>query len=253
LTKIVFPTDEHHPYVDWSALSVARKITKEFDPDVRFAGSDGVDFYSISRFDKDPELFRNGLQDELDSWTTSQEMWRKVTPGAKVYFLVGNHEDRLRKYLWKNPELHGLRALSLDNIFKFKELGIKMAECEGQEQNFYNQLVVKHGSMVRKHSGYTARGELEKEMYHISVLSGHTHRGGQVMVTTRTGVKQAVEGFCLCDTSPNYMHKPNWQNGLVLATVDKAGVQFELIPFHKDRKGKMTAKWRDKEYVSSDI
>ena len=70
------------------------------------------------------------------------------------------------------------------------------------------------------------------------------------MVTTRTGVKQAVEGFCLCDTNPNYLHKPNWQNGLVLATVDKKGVQFELILFHKNGKGKITAKWRGKEYRS---
>jgi hypothetical protein len=250
LTRVVFPTDEHHPFVDWKALALAMKITKKFKPDVRFAGSDGVDFYSISKFDKDPDLFKSGLQAELDSWTTAQRLWKKVTPGAEVYFLVGNHEDRLRKYLWKHPELHGLRALSLESIFKFKELGIKMAQYDGQEQVFYNQLIVKHGSIVRGHSGYTARAEIEKEMYQISTLSGHTHRGGQVMVTTRDGVKQAVEGFCLCDVSPNYLHKPNWQNGLVLATVDKSGVEFELIPFHKDSQGNMTARWRGDNYES---
>ena len=251
MTKIVFPTDEHHPFADWKALELAWKITKEFDPDVRIAGSDGVDFYSISSFNKDPNIFKlGGLQHELESWYTSQDCWREVTPNAEVYFLIGNHEARLQKYLWKNPELHGLDVLNLENIFSFKELGIKMAEHDGLEQNFYNQLVVKHGSIVRKHAGYTARGELEKEMYNISTLSGHTHRGGQVMVTTRNGVKQGVEGFCLCDTNPNYLHKPNWQNGLVLATVDKDSVQFELIPFHKDSKGNMSAKWRGGNYGS---
>ena len=218
---------------------------------MRFAGSDGVDFYSISRFDKDPEVFRlGGLQNELDSWYKAQKMWRKVTPEAKVYFLVGNHEDRLRRYLWKNPDLYGLSALRMESLFKFKKLGITMAKYDDLEQKFHNQLIVKHGNIIRQHSGYTARAELERERYNISTLSGHTHRGGHVMVTTRTGVKQAVEGFCLCDTNPNYMHKPDWQNGLVLAEVDKSGVQFELIPFHKDSKGNMTAKWRGEYYES---
>ena len=250
MTKIVFPTDEHHPYVDWNALEVATQITKDFKPDVRFAGSDGVDFYSISRFDKDPELFKNNLQEELDSWALAQRLWIKAAPDATVYFLIGNHEDRLRRYLWKNNELHGLHALEMENLFRFKELGIEMASYGGLEQTFHKQLVVKHGSIVRKHSGYTARAELEKEAYGISTLSGHTHRGSHVFVTTRSGVKQAVEGFCLCDTSPNYIHKPNWQNGLVLASVDPQGVSFELIPFRKSAKGRITAIWRGKEYNS---
>jgi len=250
LTKIVFPTDEHHPYVDWNALAVATQITKDFEPDVRFAGSDGVDFYSISRFDKDPDLFRNNLQVELDSWAFAQSLWQAVTPDATVYFLIGNHEDRLRRYLWKNKELYGLRALELENIFRFKELGITMSQYDGLEQNFSNHLVVKHGSIVRKHSGYTARAELEKENYSISTLSGHTHRGAHIFQSTRSGVKQAVEAFCLCNTSPNYLHNPNWQNGLVFATVDDQGVEFELIPFRKSSDGKITAKWRDKYYTS---
>ena len=250
MTKIVFPTDEHHPYVDWNALAVATQITKDFDPDVRFAGSDGVDFYSISRFDKDPELWKNNLQAELDSWAVAQRLWMEVSPNAEVYFLIGNHEDRLRRYLWKNSELYGLNCLEIESIFRFKELGITMSQCNGLEQNFYNQLVVKHGSIVRKHSGYTARAELEKETYSISTLSGHTHRGSHVMVSTRSGVKQAVEGFCLCDTSPHYLHSPNWQNGLVCATVDVLGVYFELIPFTKTSDGRVWAKWRDKTYSS---
>ena len=249
--KIIFPTDEHHPFCDWNALAVAYQIAEDYKPEVRFAGSDGVDFYSISRFDKDPEIIRQGgLQKELNSWALSQRLWMKAAPNAKVYFLIGNHEDRLRRYLWRFPDLYGLTALEIPGLFRFRELGIQMAEQDGLEMNFYNQLVVKHGSIVRKHSGYTARAELEKEMYHVSTLSGHTHRGGQVFVTTRSGVKQAVEGFCLCDTKPNYLHNPNWQNGIVLADVDKGGVEFELIPFQKDTEGRVSARWREHKYES---
>ena len=248
--KIIFPTDEHHPFCDWNALAVAYQIAEDYKPEVRFAGSDGVDFYSISRFDKDPALFKENIQKELDSWALSQRLWQKVTPTATVYFLVGNHEDRLRRYLWKNPELYSLRALKMENLFRFRELGIIIADNEGLEQNFYNQLIVKHGTVVRQYSGYSARAEMERERYQISTLSGHTHRGGHVLTTTRSGVKQAVEGFCLCDTNPNYLHNPDWQNGIVLADVDKEGVEFELIPFQKDTEGRVSARWREHKYES---
>ena len=63
--KIIFPTDEHHPFCDWNALAVAYQIAEDYKPEVRFAGSDGVDFYSISRFDKDPALFRENYRKNL--------------------------------------------------------------------------------------------------------------------------------------------------------------------------------------------
>ena len=157
----------------------------------------------------------------------------------------GNHEDRLEKYIWEHPELHGLEALKLPALLGFEGLGIEKVE---QEINYGDRLLVTHGSIVRKDSAYTAKGELLNQFYSISVMTGHTHRGGMHMATTRHGLVQAVESFCLCDLHPAYIKgEPNWQQGIVLATVTDFGVNFEPVPFFKHL-GKTHAIWRGKEY-----
>jgi predicted phosphodiesterase len=244
--KVAFPSDEHHPYQDDKAIDVALKIVEDFKPDEIVVGSDGVDFYSISKFSKDPARMKGRqLQDEINSWKATQRKWIDAAPDAKRHYITGNHEDRLEKYIWDHPELHGLDALLLHSLLGFDELGLDEVE---DEIVYGNKLVIKHGTVVRKHSAYTARGELEGEMYAISTLTGHTHRGGTHMATSRFGMVQAVEGFCLCDLNPPYIKgKPNWQQGIVLATVSDFGVHFEPIPFFKKR-GKTLALWRGKQH-----
>ena len=46
-----------------------------------------------------------------------------------------------------------------------------------------NRFIAKHGNLVRKFSGFTARAELEVE--HMNGVSGHTHRAGQYCMTQR--------------------------------------------------------------------
>ena len=209
-------------------------------------GSDGIDFYGISRFSKDPARMKGStLQAEIDSWKKTQRMWIDAAPGAKRHYIPGNHEDRLRKYIWEHPELHGLEALELPNLLGFGELGLTAME---DEVVYGDKLVVKHGTVIRKHSAYTAKGELENEKYAVSTLTGHTHRGGTHMATSRRGIVQALEGFCLCDLNPDYIEGvPDWQHGIVLATLTDFGVQFEPVPFFKYL-GKIRAIWRGKQY-----
>jgi hypothetical protein len=225
------------------------RITEDYKPHVRITGSDGVDFYSLSAFDKNPERILS-LQSEIDIWCETQRKWLDAAPRAKNYFIIGNHEDRLRRWLWKHPELSSLSCLSLDNLFQFKQLKIQLGENEGQEVNFFDQLVITHGTTVRKWSGYTARGEAEKRRYSVSVMTGHTHRGGMFCTTVRDRLCYALECFCLCSQTPEYTYSPDWQQGIVFAEVDKDYVSFDMIPFQVVR-GKHTARWRGKEYKSS--
>lgn len=232
---------------------MALQIVRDFQPDIRIAGSDGMDFYSISKFDHDPERLKEGkLQREIDKWAAGQREWTSACPTAHVFFIIGNHEDRLRKYIWKHPELSDLKALKLPNILGLDELGIywewEKKELANLELVLHDRLVVKHGDLIRKYSAYTAKGELENENYAISTLTGHSHRGGTHYATTRKGVIVAQEGFCLCNLEPEYMRHPNWQQGLVLAEVSEKSLAMEPIPFYRVR-GKVKAAWRGKEYT----
>jgi hypothetical protein len=253
LVRLAFPTDEHCPYQDDSARSVALQIVRDFNPNLRIAGSDGLDFYTVSHFDKDPaRLKAGGLQDEINVWQACQREWKDASPNAAVFFLVGNHEDRLRRYLWKHPELAGLEVLTLPVLLGFASLGIVWETAKGERANLelalYGKLVVKHGHYVRKHSAYSARAEAEAEAFAVSTISGHTHRGGTHYITHRGGVIQAQESFCLCRLEPEYVEHPNWQQGIVLAMVGPDFVSIEAIPFYR-RQSKVQAVWREKHYV----
>ena len=179
MTRLAFPTDEHFPFQDEHARSVALQIVRDFGPDIRIAGSDGLDFYTLSRFDKDPNRINN-LQWEINEWKRGQREWHDAAPEAGAFYLIGNHEERLKRYLFRHPELYYLEALQLPTLLGMAELGIFWEKSKGDEANLelviHNKLVVKHGAVVRKNSAYSARGELEAEKHSISVMTGHTHQ-----------------------------------------------------------------------------
>lgn len=243
--KGVFVSDEHHPYQDEGARKVALEIVRNFAPDLIITGSDGLDFYSLSSFDKNPDRLKTGLQEEIDSWKAAMREWKSAAPRAKLRWIIGNHEDRLRRYMWRNPQLYEISALSLPNLLGLSEFGIT---DDGSEIQIHN-LVIRHGSIVRRGSGQSVRAEIERERYAVSVLSGHTHRGGSVLFTTRNGIIQGQEAFCLCKTEAEYVDRPDWQQGIVLFEVDERGLTFEPVPIMKFR-CRNRAVWREKEYIS---
>jgi hypothetical protein len=252
--KVAFPTDEHFPFQDNRAREVALQIVEDFEPDLLVCGSDGIDFYSISKFDKDPKRSFN-IQDEINAWKAGMREWVSAAPDARRVFIPGNHEDRLRRYIWRHPEMVGLEALQLHNVLGLDLMGIEseemvIGENYGQSEVEIGPVVIKHGTTVRKHSAYTARGEMEREFYGVPVLfTGHTHRGGTHMATTRQGLVRAYECFCLCDINPSYVNSPNWQQGIAIATIYGTLVQVEAIPIIESN-GIKRAVWRDRIYTA---
>lgn len=245
VTKVFWKTDEHVPFHDMQAIELAMKICSDFDPDILPAGSDGMDHYSISKYDKDPgRLKAGGLQDEIDIWKSIERGWNQAAPNAERLMILGNHEERLTKYIWKHPELHGLDALSVKNLYGLDGLGIKQAP--NNEIVVFNTLF-HHGERVSKYSAYTAKAELEDLAYGMDSITGHTHRGGIHFRTTVHGIRQSIEGFCLCDLEPPYMTRPNWQQGVVLAEITAHSAHYEPVPFIRDG-SRLVARWRGKEY-----
>lgn len=241
--RIAFLTDMHVPFHDRQAIELAVSIIRDFNPTMIIVGSDGVDFYSLSRWSKNPDR-RSNLQDDLDQWTLlTREIQDMVS--SEYIAIPGNHEARLKRWLWDHGEISSLRALELESVMGLNDLGIKMVD----EVVFDGALVIKHGDTVRKNSGYSAAAELAREHYQISTLTGHTHRGGVVAVKTRYNTVYGAEGFCLCNLSPEYVNNPDWQHGTVLATVHDRETTFESVPFHS-RNGRMWAMWRGMKYSS---
>jgi hypothetical protein len=245
-TRIAFPTDEHVPFQDDKARQVALKIVQDFKPTHMPAGSDALDFYQLSRFDKDPMRAKT-IQNDVDAWMKIQKEWQSAAPTAKRRFLRGNHEFRFEKELWKLPSFCDLDVLKLENILELDRFGIENGIFDEWD---LGSLLITHGSVVRQQSAASARGEVERQRHQISTMTGHTHRGGTYYTSTRTGMVTGIECFCLCQLDPWYVNrKLDWQQGIVLATIHKdKSLQFEPIPFFRVD-GKVAAHWRDKEYT----
>jgi len=211
-------SDIHIPYHDPFAWALFLNIVDIVNPDTINIDGDALDCYQMSAFDKDPERMKDGnFQDDLDKWfAMMQELKQRARRKRKLKFVPGNHEARLRRYLMRNPELHGLRALELASLMRLEELEIEYHEEEIEV--IPNLLVIKHGDVVRKDSAFSAKGELEKEKYAISTITGHTHRLGTHYARTRNRVVKAHENGCLCLLNPEYVKNPNWQQGLTMTT-----------------------------------
>ena len=210
--------DLHIPYHDPFAWALFLEIVKVVKPTAININGDAIDFFQLSKWDKDPEQVKDGtLQENLDQWRHMiKEMQSAAPKKCKYKYLPGNHEGWLRRYLMRNPELYGIRALELTSLMSLDELGIEYQEEEIEV--IAGKLILKHGEVVRKESAFSVKGELERERYAISIIMNHVHRMGTFYVRTRNGLVKGHENGCLCQLNPKYMKFPNWQQGCTMTT-----------------------------------
>ncbi|MCB2146588.1 MAG: hypothetical protein KQI81_08945 [Deltaproteobacteria bacterium] len=249
LARIAFPSDEHIPYQNDYARAVALQIVADFNPSILISGSDAMDLYSLSKFDKNPERIKGGVYEEIKIWNRCQNEWFDSAPSADRYYILGNHEYRYLRFLWNLPQLYYVPKFALAEILELDKKGIIWNDNDrlNTELQVNDAVVIKHGKYVRKESAYSARAEVDGERYSISTITGHTHRGGSYFSRSRSGIIQGHEAFCLCDLEPEYIEHPNWQNGITLAEVKNNDLTVENILIHGEGKNTI-ARWRGKEY-----
>lgn len=234
-TKTVFVSDVHAPFHDKLAVKACLSFVRWWKPDQIVFMGDLVDFYAISRFNRDPER-RFKLQEEIDAGVEVLESFCKASPNSKKIFLRGNHEHRFQKYFWSvAPEAASLRSNDIVVQLKLKEMDIDYIE-DGKMK--MKETVIKHGNIVRKFSAYTAKGEFES--CGVSGVSAHTHRLGRYFHTHEGGSFTWMETGCLCDLSPEYMEGKvaNWQQGFGIGFYKNSGSKrfnINLIPIVKGK------------------
>jgi len=228
-SRTIFIPDIHAPFCDTMALEAMYCFIKWWKPETIIYLGDVVDFYAVSHFIRDPERSLK-LQDELDEAKSILSHVRRLCPTAKTYFIKGNHEARLQKYLWSQAkELSSLRTLKLENQLDFTDLKIEYIESGIMK---YKGLIVKHGNLVRKYAGYTARGEFEKTG--MSGVSGHTHRACTYYHCNENDSFVWMESGCLCKLDAEYLdgQTPNWQQGFGIGYFKENSKRFllEFVP-----------------------
>jgi len=233
--KVLYVPDIHAPFHDNKAIDALIAFAKWFKPDVVIYLGDLIDFYAISSFAKDPQRALD-LQKEIDSAIAVLKKINAACNGSDKYFLRGNHEKRMQKFLWtRAAELSSLKGLKVENLLQLSDFGIKYMK---NGRMTYRGNAIKHGDLVRKFSAYTAKGEMESTG--MSGKSAHTHRAGVYRFTNESGPYTWMECGCLCKMfNVEYMEGkiPNWQQGFGISYFKDGSKRFhdEFVPIIKGK------------------
>lgn len=202
-------SDQHIPYQDKTIEQMTLSFIKEHRPSAIHLLGDILDFYQLSRFDKDPARATR-VESDLEDAQLYFNRIRKVAPRTPIIYSLGNHEIRFRRFLHANAkELAGLDCLDFKKLLNLEHFNIKLVD--EMHPYYVGKLLFTHGEVVRKWSGASARGNYEK--FGGNVICGHVHRLGAFYHTTMEGSYGAWENGCLCTLKPEYMIAPDWQNG----------------------------------------
>lgn len=248
--RVVVLSDIHVPFHDPAAVELAVKITQWIDPHVVVLNGDIVDFYGISKFPSRP-LRRFCFHIELHAAHTFLRMLREAISTQYVVYLAGNHEERLRSYLWmKAKELAEVEALRVPALLKLESLGIEYLETLEEPKSFdeyiaaqvrVGKLFITHGHAIRS-SGNTvnvARTVFLKTM--VPLLIGHWHRTQHYEQTSYDGSTSGcwVAG-CLCYPRPHYDAGRIWGQGIAVITATQNQFRPEVVSFFRQQ-GKLHA------------
>ena len=207
--------DVHYPYHDKRAIGVALKFAEFLQPKIIIL-DEWLDVYSLSKYNKDPQR-KQDLQDDIDGAVVLLRWVRQVCPNSRLIMLKSNHDKRLQTYLrTRAEELDNLRCLQFSELLELFSMGI-----EYMDSFIFRNFLWKHGSVVRKDSGMTARAELLKEG--MSGCSGHSHRLALFFKTLRGGKFCWIESGCLCDTKEvEYIDgTADWMQGVSVVSFAK--------------------------------
>jgi hypothetical protein len=196
--------------------------------DAILLNGDTLDFFSLSRFAKDPKA--RSFAHELKTFAEFILVLKSTFPKAQIYFKHGNHEERYNHYLWmKAGELEGVEEFKLDEIIQRRGPGVIII---GDKRIIkLGDLNVIHGhefggnifSPVNIARGLFLKAKVAAMQGHNHQTSEHTERDMNGRITTTYSLG------CLCQLSPAYLPLNKWNNGA--AVVEISGNDFNVNNF----------------------
>lgn len=226
--RIVVLSDFQIPYHDERTIEAVERFLDDYQPSVIVLNGDILDFYSLSTFTHNP-AHPSDVQKELDIAEALFGSWARRFAASQKVWVLGNHEDRLRKYLWEHPGFSSLRSLDMETMLSIG--GAWKVLPYGSQAKIGDTLIV-HGDKVRQKSGQSAWATFDK--LGMSVIMGHTHRASQASHRNARGQHTMIEGGCLCRLDPEYGPFPDWTQAITLGYVNNGSVHWDNIPILDD-------------------
>lgn len=220
--RIFILSDVHIPYHDRKAIEIAVDYAKKRNPNVLYLNGDTMDCYQASRFVKDRRL--RDLAGELDLTKAFLDYLRQEFPKAKIYYKVGNHDERWETYLKTHaPALLGIDDFLLENLLRFGERGIGLVKSKQIARA--GKLMILHGHEF--FSGFGNQVNPARTAFlrsYSSVIIGHHHQTSQHTEKTLDDKIITTHSMgCLCGLKPEYMIQNKWNSGFAFLEVDPDG------------------------------
>jgi predicted phosphodiesterase len=217
--RLLVLSDIHIPYHSIQALTACFDFAKKEKPDAILLNGDTLDFFGLSRYAKDPK--GRSFAHELRTFQEFMEVIKKQF-NAKLYFKVGNHEERYFHFLWmKAHEIVGVEEFELENIIHARAEGIEIIKDKRIIKA--GDLNIVHGhefggsvfSPVNIARGLFLRGKVSAMQGHNHQTSEHTesNMNGDITTTFSTG--------CLSELHPAYLPINKWNHGFAIIDIDK--------------------------------
>lgn len=214
--KILILSDIHFPYHDKQALELALEYGLKIGCDSLLINGDLMDFYGLSRFDKDPR--KRGWWSELEM---SRNFLKSCSQHFNTFFKLGNHDERWEKYMFvKAPELLDVPDFKLEILLKAGENKIKV--IDDKKIIHAGHLNILHGHEflgATSQAVNPARGLFMKT--NESCLIGHLHKSSEHVETTlNSKLVTTWSTGCLCDMHPEYARINRWNLGFAVVEID---------------------------------
>jgi len=237
ITRTLFLTDQHRPFHDPRAESLALDVAQDVGVDRIFINGDLIDNTNCSMHGpKHPEIVTT-LEQEFESGIDFLTDLRKRFPTQEIIFNAGNHEYRLDRFIIQHAKPFW-NMLTVQKQLQLEHFNVQYYP--------YNSEVQLEGSNVWcQHSppSYAEAGPMTslKKKLDRTYLWGCTHRLGASYLTTAGG--NLVAGYFtgwLGSTTLTEQHKhvfsytkghENWQQGFAIITIiDGVEAHIQQIP-----------------------
>lgn len=223
--NILYFTDAHFPFHDPMCTDAFIRACEKLPHDIIINGGDTLDLYGLSRYGKDPsKTLVHNLKQERAAWKEFALRVNKASPHSEKFNIFGNHLYRYMVWLHDNPSIMAMDEMQIDAIMQLQELKWHINVSEILFNADYTNLdypdpefIAHHGTVARKHAGVSSRSESEN-MGYISSISGHVHRLSASYKKTLSTQVLMAEGGTLRNLRPDYMRRPDWQNGFQYLT-----------------------------------
>lgn len=177
--SIAIIPDIQYPYHDGVVLGKILRVIRDRQPDLIVQIGDGIDFPTVSQWSKGTAgEYADTLQEHIEGYRADVLVpLRSAAPDARITWLEGNHDLRLREFVRKYAApLTNLRALQVESLFELEDLDVRYER--GPLRIATNTLAV-HG---HESGGYCASASAWDAKFakrygsDKNIVFGHTHQ-----------------------------------------------------------------------------